>query len=194
MRPRPRLLSVAGVTAAAAALAASGALATTSKTVFISDERGDVDGALDLQSVSFKLAADGRLRAAITVTQKIVPSKLLSETGPPGSVCLKIWTDEKADPTAMRPDRLVCVTARSKTELRATILDQRTPGLPKNVGSAPVGLNASARSFVLRLSQTSLGRPDLIRFAVESTRPGCARVSCIDDAPANGAARRFRVR
>jgi hypothetical protein len=194
VRPRLRLLTVAGLTASAAALVASGALATTSKTVTITDAKGDVDGALDIQGVSFKLAADGRLRAAVTVTQKIVPSKLLSETGPPGSVCLKIWTDEQADPTAVRSDRLVCVTAKSKTELRATILDQSAPGLPKNVGSVPVGLNASARSFVLRMSQTSLGRPELIRFAVESTRPGCVRVSCIDDAPANGAVRRFRVR
>ena len=131
MRPRPRLLTVAGLTASAATLVASGALATTSKTVTITDEKGDVDGALDIQGVSFKLAADGRLRAAVTVTQKIVPSKLLSETGPPGSVCLKIWTDEAADTTAMRSDRLVCVTAKSKTELRATILDQSAPGLPK---------------------------------------------------------------
>jgi len=194
VRPRPRLLTVAGLTAAAVALVASGALATTSKTVTISDAKGDVDGVLDIQGVSFQLAADGRLRAAITVTEKVVPSKLLSETGPPGSVCLKIWTDEEADPTAVRADRLVCITAKSKTELRATILDQSAPGLPKNLGSVPAGLNQSKRSFVLRLSQSSLGRPELIRFAVESTRPGCVRVSCIDDAPADGAVRRFRVR
>lgn len=194
MRPLPRLLTVAGLTASAAALVASGALATTSKTVTITDAKGDVDGALDIQGVSFKLAADGRLRATVTVTQKVAPSKLLSETGTPGSVCLKIWTDEEADPAAVRSDRLVCVTAKSKTALRATILDQSAPGLPKNVGSVAVGLNASRRSFILRLSQTSLGRPGLIRFAVESTRPGCVRVSCIDDAPENGAVRRFRVR
>jgi hypothetical protein len=193
VRPLPTI-TVAGLIAVAAALAATAALATPSKTVTITDEKGDVDGALDLQSVSFKLASDGRLRAAITVTQKIVPSKLLSETGPPGSVCLKIWTDEEADPAAVRSDRLVCVTASSKTELRATILDQSAPGLPKNLGSVPVALNESARSFVLRMSQSSLGRPELIRFAVESTRPGCVRVSCIDEAPASGAVRRFRVR
>lgn len=194
MLPRPRLLTVAGLAGTAAALAAAAALATTSKTVTISDGKGDVKGALDIQELSFKLAADGRLRATITVTQKIAPSKLLSETGPPGSVCLKIWTDEDADPTAVRSDRLVCITASSRTELRATILDQSAPGLPKSLGSVPVGLNKSRRSFVLRMSQSSLGRPQLIRFAVESTRPGCMRVSCIDDAPANGAVRRFRVR
>ncbi len=185
---------MAGLTAAAAALVASSAPATTSKTVTITDDKGDVRGALDIQGASFKLAADGRLRATVTVTQKIAPSRLLSATGPPGSVCLKIWTDERADPSAVRSDRLVCVTASSKTELRATILDQSAPGLPKYLGSVRAGLSTSRRSFVLRMSQSSLGRPGLIRFAVESTPAGCVRVSCIDDAPANGAVRRFRVR
>ena len=57
-----------------------------------------------------------------------------------------------------------------------------------------MAVNDSKRSFILRVSQSSLGRPELIRFAVESTRPGCARVSCIDQAPDDGAVRRFRLR
>ncbi len=194
MRPRPHPLVVAGLTVATAAFAASAAFATSTKTVTQTDAKGDVGGVLDIQSISFKLAADGHLRLAVTMGQKIVPSKLLSGSGPPGSVCLKLWTDEKADPAAVRPDRLVCVTASSKTELRASILDESMPGLPKKLGSASVGLTKSGRSLILRMSQSSLGRPELVRFAVEATRPGCVRVSCIDELPESGAVRRFRVR
>ena len=57
-----------------------------------------------------------------------------------------------------------------------------------------MSVTKSGRSIVVRISQSSLGRPELIRFAVESTRPGCERVSCVDEAPDKGAVRRFRVR
>jgi hypothetical protein len=57
-----------------------------------------------------------------------------------------------------------------------------------------VTANASGRSFIVRVSQSALGRPALIRFAFESTRPGCDRVSCIDTVPDGGATRRFRLR
>jgi hypothetical protein len=119
---------------------------------------------------------------------------MLAGTGPPGSVCVKVWTALDADPTATPADRLACITARTKDELRASVFSQAEAGLPVLVGSASVGVNKSGRSLILRVSQSSLGRPELIRFAVESTRPGCERVSCIDQAPDNGAVRRFRVR
>ena len=40
---------------------------------------------------------------------------------------------------------------------------------------------------MLRFTQSSIGRPQRFRFAVESTRPGCERAACIDTAPAGGA-------
>jgi hypothetical protein len=184
----------AGLAAAAAAVAVSGAFAAASKTVAFADPKADVTGALDLQRVSLSLASDGRLRAVITLAAKVDPEKMLAETGPPGSVCVKLWTDEDADPTAVRADHLVCVTARSEDELRASVLTQTAPGLPVHAGDAEVRVNESGRSLLLRISQSSLGRPELVRFAVESTRPGCERVSCVDEAPDDGAVRRFRVR
>jgi hypothetical protein len=187
-------LAIAGLTAAAAALAVTAAWAAPSKTVAIPDAREDVTGALDLQRVALSLASDGRLRAVITLVGKVDPSEMLARSGPPGSVCVKVWTPEDADPAAMPADRLVCVTARTKDELRATVFSQTEPGLPVRVGSASVRVNKSARSLVLRISQSSLGRPELIRFAVESTRPGCERVSCVDQAPDKGAVRRFRIK
>ncbi len=74
------------------------------------------------------------------------------------------------------------------------MLEQTEPGLPRRIGPASVRVTKSARSLVVRISQSSLGRPQLIRFALESTRPGCGRVSCIDAVPDKGAVRRFRIR
>ena len=182
------------VSAATALAGVAGALAATSKTVVLSDAKDDVSGALDLQRASLSLASDGRLRAVITLAGKVAPKSMLADSGPPGSVCLKVWTAKDADPQAMPPDRLVCVTASSGDGLRASVLEQRDPGLPRRVGSASVRVNKSARSLVVRIAQSSLGRPGLIRFAVESTRPGCERVSCIDALPDKGAVRRFRIR
>lgn len=190
---RARLVAAATL-AAGATLTVAVAFGAASKIVEIPDAKGDVTGVLDLQRASLNLAPDGRLRAVVTLARKVDPREMLAGTGPPGSICLKIWAAEDADPTATRADRLVCVTARSSEEVRASVFTQPGPGLPVRVASAPVSLTKSGRSLVVRISQTSLGRPELIRFAVESTRPGCERVSCIDEAPDKGVVRRFRVR
>jgi hypothetical protein len=179
---------------AAAGLTVAVAFAAPSKTVTLADPKADVTGALDLQRTSLNLASDGRLRAVVTLVGKLEPQAMLADSGPPGSICVKIWTAKDADPAAMRADRLVCVTAKSKDELRASVLSQTTAGLPVAVGTASVKVNKSKRSIVVRISQSSLGRPELIRFAFESTRPGCERVSCVDQSPDKGAVRRFRIR
>lgn len=180
--------------AAVATLAAAGALAATSRPVVVADPSDDVTGALDLQRTSLSRGSDGRVRAAITVAAKLRPSALLAGSGPPGSICLKIWTDAGADPAPQRPDRLVCLTARSDDELRASVFEQADAGLPTRLGSASLRVTKSRRSVILRVSQSAIGRPELIRFAVESTRSGCERVSCIDGLPDKGAVRRFRFR
>jgi hypothetical protein len=107
---------------------------------------------------------------------------------------VRVWTDPEADPAATRPDRLVCVTADKDAKLRAGVFQQPDSGLPRRAGPASVTANASGRSFVIRVSQSALGRPALIRYAIESTRPGCDRTSCIDTVPDAGAVRRFRLR
>jgi hypothetical protein len=191
---RGRRRRVAALSAAVALIAATGAIAATSKPVVLSDPSDDVSGALDIQRISLSLPSDGRLRAVITLTGKIDPKAMLADSGPPGSVCLKVWTAADADPTAARADRLVCITASSDNDLRASVFDQREPGLPRRVGPASVAVNDSKRSFVLRVSQSALGRPELVSFAIESTRPGCGRVSCIDQAPDDGKVRRLRLR
>jgi hypothetical protein len=189
-----RLLAVAGLGGAVCAIVASAAFAAASNTVVISDPDADVDGPLDLARASLQRAADGRLRAVVTFREKVTAKTLLASSGPPGSACLRIWTPVDSDPTAMAPDRLVCVTARSQDELRAGVYDTTDAGLPTRVADASVKRNASGRSIMIRFTQSSLGRPERIRFTVESTLPGCERVSCIDTAPDAGATRTFRLR
>jgi hypothetical protein len=189
-----RLLTAGGCAAALSALVVSAAPATTSKTIVVSDARNDVSGALDLTRVSLQRASDGRLRAALSFAGRLTPKALLASSGPPGSACLRLWTGAEADPATMRPDRLACVTARSDDEFRGGIYDATGAALPKRVASASVKLTASATSLVLRFTQSSIGRPQRFRFAVESTRPGCERAACIDTVPDSGAARTFRLR
>lgn len=195
-RPRERLgwCAIGGIAAAACAFVVSAAFAAASKPVILSDPNNDVSGPLDLRRVSLGRASDGRLRAAVTFAQKLTPKTLLASSGPPGSACLRIWTDADADPTATHPDRLVCATARSADELRGGVYEVRGAELPKRLADATAKRSASGRSIVLRFTQSSLGRPKRIRFAVETTRPGCARPTCVDIAPDNGAARVFRLR
>lgn len=193
-RRRRRLLRIGALTAAAVPLTVAGAFAATSRPVGIPDATNDVSGPLDLLRVALHRSSDGHLRAVLTFAGTISPQALLASSGPPGSACLRIWTDPDADPTAMRPDRLVCVTARSEDELRGGVYRQRGPGLPRRVATPQVRANASRRAFVIRISQSSLGRPATIRFAGETTSPGCDRTACIDTAPDGGRVRRFRLR
>ena len=193
-RISPRLLAAGAFAGACAALAVSVAIAAPSKRAVISDARDDVGGALDMTRASLERASDGRLRAVVTFAARITPKTLLADSGPPGSACLRIWTAADADPDAVRPDRLVCLTARSDDELRGGVYAVRGDALPRRVADASVKRNSSARSVVIRFTQSSIGRPARIRFAVESTRPGCERTTCIDTVPDRGAVRTFRMR
>jgi hypothetical protein len=189
-----RLLTGGAIAGAVCALVASAAFAAVSKPIILSDPDDDVEGPLDLARISLSRASDGRLRATVTFGEKVTPKTLLATSGPPGSACLRIWTAADADPEAMRPDRLVCVTARTEDELRGGVYEVTGARLPKRLDDASVKRNATGRSVVIRFTQSSLGRPRRIRFAVESTRPGCERPRCIDTSPDKGAVRTFRLR
>lgn len=193
-RARRRLLVGGVATAAAAPLAVAVALAAPSKPLSIVDRTQDTKSPLDILSARISRSQDGRLRAIVSFTASITPKTLLAPGGTPGSACLRVWTAPDADPTAMRPDRLVCATARSEDELRGGVYKQTGPGLPKRVADASARVNRTGRSVVIAVSQSALGQPRLIRVAVETTRPGCEHISCMDVVPDNGSARRFRLR
>jgi hypothetical protein len=193
---RRRLLAFCAVTAATVPLAGPAAIAALppSKPIVLTDPAGDVSGPLDIQRAVVSRASDGRLRTVVTFVGAVTPKDLLTRTGPPGSACVRIWTAPDADPTSMRPDRLVCLTAGKDEKLRASVFAQRDAGLPRRTGAASVKAGTNGRSFAIRVSQSALGRPALIRFAIESTQPGCERLTCVDNVPDGGAVRRFRLR
>lgn len=139
------------------------------------------DGGIDVTRVQLGVAGDGRLRAAVTVGETLVPRRLLAKTGPPGSVCLRLWTLTK--PVGIPPDFLVCVTADKDGRLRATISAEQVDAQPRRIGPAQV-TTASARTLVLKFGRTAVGDPQKsIRFAAEATKPGCTRISCVDTVP-----------
>ncbi|HWH94354.1 MAG TPA: hypothetical protein VNT03_10880 [Baekduia sp.] len=184
---RPRRPSTATAAAAAAlALAAAGggtvaALAAGApKPQAATDAKGDVRSPLDLTRIAVARGSDGRLRASLTLAAAWEGADLLSQTGPPGSLCLKAWTTTAPPDTT--PDYLVCTTADADGRLRGSVLKQRANKLPERTGGADVS-RPSPRTVTLRFSQTALGRPATLYVAAEATRPGCPRGSCIDLAP-----------
>jgi hypothetical protein len=183
-KPRGRrgaVLAGAG-TALAAVLAATAFGATTSGPVAVRDAAGDArPGAPDLTRVQLGRAPDGRLRAALTLTAPLTAKDLLAADGPPGSVCVRLWTTGK--PGEADADRLVCITAdREGRHLRASVVDEGPDGLPRRVGAASLA-RSSERTIVVRFSQSAAGRPDRVSFEGEATKPGCTRTSCVDTAP-----------
>lgn len=183
MRTRAARLAVvaAGGLALTAPLAAPAATDTV-KPVAARDAAGDAaDGGLDLTRVQLGLASDGRLRAAVTLAEAIEPKALLARSGPPGSICLRLWTLTK--PVGIPPDFLVCVTADKAGKLRATISAEQVDAQPRRIGPAQV-TKASSRTLVLKFGRSAVGDPaSAIRFAAEATKPGCERTSCVDTAP-----------
>lgn len=154
--------------------------ATAPDTQAATDPKADVRSPLDLTRVAISRAADGRLRASLTVAAAWTGSDLQSESGPPGSLCLKAWTT--TEPPDTTPDYLICTTANADGALRGSILKQRANKLPERTGGADVS-RPSPRTVTLRFSQTAIGKPATLYVAGETVRPGCPRGSCIDLAP-----------
>ena len=186
MRPRRRRrtrtlgVALAGALAATGAIGAAAATAPVASPVKAPDATGDVKGPLDLTRMELSRGSDGRLRASITLAAAWTGKDLLASSGPPGSVCLKVWTASVPPDTV--PDYLVCVTAQADATLRGSVLQERANQLPARVGGADVS-RPSTRSVVVRFSQSSIGSPAKLEVAAESTRAGCPRVSCIDTVP-----------
>jgi hypothetical protein len=160
--------------------------ATAPVTQSATDPKGDVRSPLDLTRVAISRAADGRLRASLTVATAWSGGDLLGGgsgtggTGGPGSLCLKAWTTTVPPDTT--PDYLICTTANADGALRGSILKQRANKLPERTGGADVS-RPTTRTVTLRFSQTAIGKPATLYVAGETVRPGCPRANCIDLAP-----------
>jgi hypothetical protein len=175
-------LVAAGLLAAggATSLAFGASTSDTAKTQRTTDAKADVRSPLDLTTFGIGRGADGRLVANVTLAAAWDGKALLSETGLPGSVCVKAWTTTAPPDTT--PDYSVCVTAEADGTLRGSILKARPNKLPERTGGADVS-RPSKRTVTLRFSQTAIGKPATLYAAAETTRPGCPRGSCIDLAP-----------
>jgi hypothetical protein len=147
--------------------------------VVVPDPR-DAPGGLDLTRVQLGRAADGRLRAALTLATAWRMRDLPADDGPPGSLCLRMWTDAK--PPGAFPDRLLCITADARgRHMRGEVFVERGGALVR-VANATLA-RSSDRTVVARFSQSAIGRPARVRFAAEATAPGCDRPACVDTAP-----------
>ena len=185
-----RALAAGGLTAfvAATALAQSG----STKPTVVTDEKDAVDGAVDLRRVSLARGSDGRLRASVSAFANWDGATLRTRSGPPGSLCLRLWTT--SDPPDEPPDYLVCVTAKARgAGLQASVLRERANQLPERVAAAVVS-RPSKTGVVLRFAQSAVGRPAQIDFSGESTKAGCTRVRCVDTAPNAPKVARLRLR
>jgi hypothetical protein len=177
---------------AALALASVAPAANAPSPTVVKDAIDAGQGAPDLTRVQLGLTSDRRLRAALTLATGWVAKNLLAKEGPPGSLCLRLWTVTK--PGAAPPDFLVCVTARQDGETtRGTVFKTRAGQELSRVAGAIVG-RTSDRTVTLRFSQTAVGKPGTISFAAEATKPGCTRVSCVDTAPEAPKTATFHVR
>lgn len=166
------------------------------------DARKDANsGPLDIVGLRFGAGGDGRLRAVVTMAGAWENGELLAAGGgPPGSVCLRLYTG--ADPAAGPPDYLACATARAAAAstaqattptattqaprpatLRGELLVERPGELPAPTGAIVAVSRPSKRSITLRFSRSAIGRPASVRFVAEATRAGCPRTSCSDRLP-----------
>jgi hypothetical protein len=164
------------------ALAATAAAAPAAPTV-VRDPAGDVRGrGLDIVRLSISRAADGRVRASITMATAWAPRDLLARSGPPGTVCLRAWLGSRR-PSASQPDDLICATVGADNDtLRASVFRERPGQLPERAAAATAS-KPSGRTVVLRFGRSALDDAKVVHFAAETVRPGCQRLSCRDTAP-----------
>jgi hypothetical protein len=176
---RAQRLAAAAALAACTLAAAASAPAATGDTVVVPDPV-DTAGGLDLTRVQLGRAPDGRLRAALTLAAPWRMRDLPADEGPPGSLCLRMWTTT-TDPGTF-PDFLLCVTADARgRHMRGDLLVERDGALQRVTGVALA--RSSLRTVVARFAQSAIGRPASVRFAAEATPPGCPRPACVDTAP-----------
>jgi hypothetical protein len=188
---RARGCLIAGGVAVLALAAAAPAADAPSPTV-VKDAKDAVAAAPDLTRAQMGLSSDRRVRVALTLAAPWQPKDLLGREGPPGSLCVRMWTVTK--PGAAPPDFLVCATSRVDGEtMRGTVFKTQAGEELVTAGTAIVG-RTSDRTMTLRFSQTLVGRPKRIDFVAEATKPGCTRVSCVDTAPEAPKTATFRVR
>jgi hypothetical protein len=164
---------------ACALAAAAAAPAQTADSVVVRDAV-DTAGGFDLTRVQLSRAADGRLRAALTLSAPWRMRDLPADDGPPGSLCLRMWTTTREPGTF--PDFLLCITADARGRHMQGDLMVERDGTFERITTVALA-RTSLRTVAARFSQSAIRRPASVRFAGEATAPGCDRPACVDTAP-----------
>jgi hypothetical protein len=117
----------------------------------------------------------------------------VAEHGPPGSVCLNIWTTRT--PREASPNYDVCVSGnRARNRLVASVSRLGSRGSVRRVGSASAEL-LSSRRLRVRFDPDLIRRPETYRWSVQvaTFERGCTRRGCRDVAPRRGRTLRTRI-
>jgi hypothetical protein len=113
--------------------------------------------------------------------------------GPPGSVCVNIWTSRT--PGDGSPNYDVCVSGdRARKHLVASVSRLGAGGSVRKVGKASAQLKGPKRMFI-RFDPSLIKRPGAYRWAVQVTtfERGCTRSGCQDFAPGRGRSVRLQL-
>jgi len=176
MRPlrRNRLCRATAAAAVAALATAVPAAAVTTR------DTDDTPVLLDIERMAVNQVPSGRVTVRVSMFEAWSANVLSPGTsGPPGSVCLLVWTRRPLD---QAPDYLVCATPRGPGRLAGTVLREPTgAGLPRRVGAAVV-TRPTSKSVELSFAPSDLGNPTLIRYVAEAAQPaGCPPPrGCVD--------------
>jgi hypothetical protein len=132
--------------------------------------------------------ANDRLAHIIRFHAGVSPRDLrnaIDEHGPPGSVCVNIWT--RRTPWEASPNFEVCVTTDRDRHLQASVSRLGARGGVRRRGPASAELT-SRRRLVVRFDPDRIGRPAAYRWSVQVTtfERGCTGRGCKDFAPRRG--------
>ena len=189
--PQPRVpASVRTLCITLAALAAGSGLALAQDGDEAVRDGNDSRSRVDIASVrATHDRSNDRLAHVVRLHNRISPRNFrnaVDEHGPPGSVCINIWT--RRTPWEASPDFDVCVTGdRSRRKLLASVSRIGARGSVRRVGRAAAVLT-SARRLVVRFDPDLIRRPSSYRWSVHVTtfERGCTRTGCQDVAPRRG--------
>ena len=181
--------------AAVLALAGAGLAIAQDGTNAIPDG-DDSPSQVDIASVRATHDRTGdRLTHIIRFHAAVAPSNFrnaVDEHGPPGSVCINIWT--RRTPWEASPNFDVCVSADRERNLAASVSRLGSRGGVRRLGSASAELTSNRR-LVVRFDPDRIRRPAAYRWSVEVTtfERGCTRRGCKDFAPKRGSSVRSAV-
>jgi hypothetical protein len=170
------------------AFAAAGLANAQDGTDAISDG-DDSTSQVDIASVRAMYdRSNDRLAYIIRFHAGIEPSNFrnaVDEHGPPGSVCINIWT--RRTPWEASPNFDVCVSADREGNLVASVSRLGARGGVRRRGSASAELTSNRR-LVVRFDPDRIRRPATYRWSVEvaTFERGCTSRGCKDFAPKRG--------